>query len=294
MKANKIKRFIIYIYQRVIIRKNIKIKFFSNEKTIQKIIKEKKSLIRYGDGEFLWMWGIKQNSFQENNAELSKKLKEAFYNKNENIIVGLPSPFVNTKGLNIYAKEFYTNFITKYYDKLNETINFNKTYADTTITRPYIDYRKKDYNQIKDRFNRLKKIWEGREVIIVEGEYTRFGRGNDLMDNAKSIRRIICPAKNAFRVYKKIESEILKQKKDKLFLIALGPTATIIGYDMANKGYQCIDIGHADVEYMWFQMGAKKKTEIKGKYVNEAPYNNLNDEKFNDKEYDKQIIERIQ
>jgi hypothetical protein len=31
---------------------------------------------------------------------------------------------------------------------------------------------------------------------------------------------------------------------DKLILIALGPTATVLAYDLAKKGYQAIDIGH--------------------------------------------------
>jgi hypothetical protein len=59
---------------------------------------------------------------------------------------------------------------------------------------------------------------------------------------------------------------------DRLVLVALGPTATILAYDLALKGYQCIDIGHLDIEYEWFinKIDIDKKTPVKGKYVNEA------------------------
>ena len=42
-----------------------------------------------------------------------------------------------------------------------------------------------------------------------------------------------------------------------LILLALGPTATVMAYNLAQKGYQAIDIGHIDIEYEWYRMGAK-------------------------------------
>ena len=40
-------------------------------------------------------------------------------------------------------------------------------------------------------FKLLKRIWDGKDIVIVEGEKTKLGMGNDLLSNAKSIRRII-------------------------------------------------------------------------------------------------------
>ena len=54
-------------------------------------------------------------------------------------------------------------------------------------------------------------------------------------------------------------------KKNKLILIALGPTATVLSYDLNKLGYQAIDIGHADIEYEWYLRKAKKKIPIKNK-----------------------------
>ena len=52
--------------------------------------------------------------------------------------------------------------------------------------------------------------------------------------------------------------------------MALGPTATVMAYDLAKLGYQAIDIGHVDIEYEWFLMKAIHKVPIQNKYVNEA------------------------
>ena len=43
----------------------------------------------------------------------------------------------------------------------------------------------------RKRFDTLKKIWENKNIIIVEGSQTRLGVGNDLFANTKSIRRIL-------------------------------------------------------------------------------------------------------
>ena len=58
--------------------------------------------------------------------------------------------------------------------------------------------------------------------------------------------------------------------KNVIVLSALGPTATVLAYDLTNSGIQTIDIGHLDVEYVWYKMQAKSKVSIPGKYVNES------------------------
>lgn len=47
------------------------------------------------------------------------------------------------------------------------------------------------------------------------------GVGNNLMDNAKTVKRIIAPSINAFDKYDEIISEAKKQNKENLILISL-------------------------------------------------------------------------
>lgn len=76
-----------------------------------------------------------------------------------------------------------------------------------------------------------------------------------MFSGAESIQRIIGPAENAFHAYDKILECCKDQTKDKLFLLALGPTATVLACDLCKMGYQAVDIGHIDLEYEWFLKG---------------------------------------
>ena len=140
---------------------------------------------------------------------------------------------------------------------------------------------------------KLRKIWEGQEIVIIEGKYSRLGIGNELFDNVKSIERIICPAENAFEVYNKIFEEALKVSKSKMIILALGPTATVLAFDLYKEGYRAIDIGHVDIEYEWFLRKATKKINIDTKYVTEVVGGENNIQDIDDKKYEKQIIAKI-
>ena len=79
-----------------------------------------------------------------------------------------------------------------------------------------------------------------------------------------------------------------------LVLIALGPTATVLAYDLSNLGYQAIDIGHTDIQYELFLRNATDMIQIPYKYVNE--YNGGRNEsvgEVEDANYYRQIIFKI-
>ena len=116
----------------------------------------------------------------------------------------------------------------------------------------------------------MKQIWDGQDVLLVEGEKSRLGIGNDLFDNARSIRRILGPVENAFVRYDELFEAAKKHGKDKLILLALGPTASVMSYALFREGFRAIDLGHADVEYEWFLRGATTRIPIQNKFVNEA------------------------
>ena len=139
----------------------------------------------------------------------------------------------------------------------------------------------------------IKLIWEKRDILIIEGEKSRLGIGNDLFNNSKSIKRILCPAENAFNVYDKILEHAKKIDKSFLILLALGPTSSILAYDLYKLGYQVIDAGHIDIEYEWYLRKATKRISIDNKYVNEISGNKFKFGHFNDTKYNEEIISTI-
>ena len=77
-----------------------------------------------------------------------------------------------------------------------------------------------------------------------------------------------------------------------LIIIALGPTATVLAYDLAKEGYQALDMGHFDIEYEWYLRNATKKEKISNKYTNEVSGGN-DTENVQDKDYINQIEKMI-
>lgn len=263
----------------------------STDETLNQILKNRCSVSRYGDGEFMIMMG-KDIIFQEADEKLIYRLNEIIKTTNNNHIVCIPNTFSNIDMYTKEAKEHWINFWAKYSTKVYKLIDMNKIYYDTQISRPYFDY--KDKSNVYKKYEKIKLIWKEKDIIIVEGEKSRLGVGNDLFKGSKSIKRILCPSKNAYKFYNEILEEVLKQSKDKLILIALGPTATVLSYDLHKKGYQSIDIGHLDIEYEWFLQGAVEKVNIPNKFVAEAKNRKLDeDNDIIDINYKNQIISVI-
>lgn len=240
----------------------------SIENTIDEIINNRVSISRFGDGEFKWMDRIAHDSFQKDSELISVRLKEVISSNEKNHLVGISPAFKNLNYCEVDSKKYWSYILGKYGLRWSKYLNKDKVYYNANISRFYINNINK--NLCEDRFNQVKRIWEGREVLIVEGEKSRLGVGNDLFENASNIKRLLAPAHNAFDQYTTIFEKAKKFGKGKLILLALGPTATILAYDLAKDGYQAVDIGHIDIEYEWFLMGARTKVPIAGREVNEA------------------------
>ncbi|WP_298651218.1 SP_1767 family glycosyltransferase [uncultured Proteiniphilum sp.] len=240
---------------------------FSIEESIEKIIADRYSVSRFGDGEMLLI-GKKPIRFQQQSDMLSRRLIEVIQSQNENHLVCISDSFQGLERYTRRARRFWRTHFYLYGTLWDTYLVPGRSYYNTFITRPYIDFKSKT---VSTRwFNLLKRIWNQRSIIFIEGEKSRLGVGNDLFDNASSIQRILCPPINAYDKYDAILEKALEQNKNVLFLIALGPTATVLAYDLYQAGYQAIDIGHVDIEYEWFRMGATHKVSVPSKYVNEA------------------------
>ena len=264
----------------------------SPKETLDEIIKYNRSISRFGDGEFNIIFG-QSVGFQEGNKKLIKRLKEVLKSKKKGLLIGIFLPYSNNdlKPFINETKEYLINWLE--YRKLDlfTLIDFNRKYYSSFITRFYIDF--KDRSKVPEYIKKLKLIWESKNILIIEGEKSRLGIGNDLFNNSKSIQRIICPAVNAFNVYDKIIEQSKKIDKYTLILLALGPTSTVLAYDLYKLGFQVVDVGHVDIEYEWFLRKATKRIQIDNKYVNEVNGKKYIFGYFNDTKYFKEIISTI-
>ncbi len=214
--------------------------------TRQKIINEGKSLARLGDGEFVTIVGSSRWNFQGPDEKLGERMKEVLASKNPNLLIGLnPNFYGSLFELDENDADSVRAYMRPMVRKLHDSLLDGRTYGNTLF------HTIKNQTDVEE----LKSIWEGKDVVLIEGRHTKTGIGNDLLAGAKSINRILAPAENAFDVYEDILNEAVKVSKEKLYLLALGPTATVLAYDLCNEGYQAIDIGHVDLIYEKYLYG---------------------------------------
>ena len=262
------------------------------DEALDRLINEKKSIIRFGDGELSLINGngITYQAYDEN---LSRQLKQIlFAGGNNKYDVALPDVFESLKNYGQYTKDFYeTNFFFNNQHLLKEIEKTENIYSNTFISRPYID--RIDKSKSAHWFDKLKQIWKDKDILIVEGNFTRSGLGNDLFANTKSIKRIIAPSKNAYQKISEIEQMIRENAEDRLILLMLGPTAKLIVDDLQDLKNQLIDLGHIDSEYEWFKMGATHKVKLKNKHTAEFNFDE-NIESVHDKTYENEIIGKIE
>lgn len=276
----------------VLVKNKYKVNIKNTEETLRDIIDNKKSIARFGDGEFSLAFG-EDLKFQKNNTEIEKRYREilaASPEKTKNCNIAIPYVYSSFKGITLKSMEFWAQYYRVNKKKIYSLLNPNYEYADAQITRIYIN--RKDKEDSRKYFALWKSLWKDKDVLLVEGELSRFGVGNDLFDGVRSLERILCPPKNAYDYYNEILEAIQKHGKDKLILLVLGPTATILAYDLAQMGYWAIDSGNLDMEYEWLNSGAKEQTAVVGKYTHEAEDGNIVEEN-NDAKYVSQIIDRI-
>ena len=265
----------------------------SGESAIDLILHEKKSLCRFGDGEFAVIAGENRQKFQRADKRLAERLMEVLYSEREDVLLAIIDMYGDLSKYNDECRYNIRAYLSEKVRKEHyDLLDMNRIYYDANLTRPYASYLDNNTDEPAKRFAHLKKIWDNRKLLIIEGEKTRMGIGNDLLENATDIIRILGPAEHAFDRYDDILAEALKQDKDRLVLIALGATATVLAYDLACAGFQALDIGHVDIEYEWMLAGTGKKTEVKYKYNNEVAGGNIVED-IRDANYEKQIIARI-
>lgn len=264
----------------------------SAEELLELILTEKKSLCRFGDGELEIMQKRERAWFQNVDEDLSRRLGEVFDSNEEQVIIALADDF---GCLDAYTKECQ-DAIREYLDhgireKLEELFQPNRVYYDAYVTRPYYMYR--DKRHAERIFALFRRVFGNRNLFLVEGEQSCIGARNDLFMGARRIRRLIAPSQNAYSVYQEILCGVRQSvAPDDLVLISLGPTATVLAYDLAMEGLQALDIGQLDNEYEWYLRGAKDRVDIPGKCVAElGKYHRV--QEIEDKNYQNQIVARI-
>lgn len=256
--------------------------------TLDRIL-QGQSCVRFGDGE-MKLIQMESIQFQHASEQLAEDLRTVLQTDHKDLMVCLPDIFCSLKYMKRKDRDYWYFYLMGNLKKDLLYIDKNKTFGNSFISRPYMIYKSKE---IADEvFSRLPKVWDNKYVVIIEGKKTRFGCNNELLKNARKIRRILCPNFDAYYWRDQIVDAIRSVEKPDLVILALGPTATVLGEILYRDGYHVLDLGHLDIEYEWYLMGAEEKVGINGKLVTEIK-NRSKIGQCDDKDYDESIIRMI-
>lgn len=207
--------------------------------TLRVLCERRASLARYGDGELEVILG-RDIHFQEYNPRLAQRLREVLRAASQNFLVGIP----NFDALQIKTAARRRNW-ERYRLMFSHLVRRDAEYYSAFVSRPasVVGLESAEY------FQAFEPLWSGRDVVLVHNNADTVR--HPLLGRARSLHHIACPPRNAFERYDALLAETSAHlaKVDVLFLIAAGPTAGVLAWDLAQRGAQALDIGHLTNAY---------------------------------------------
>ncbi len=246
-----------FLYEKGILHNRIQV--HTVDETIDELLHTNKSMVRFGDGEIVMIKGGSL-MLQKASPEIARGLSEILRYREEDLIVTIPGVFETLSDHRKESRQFWRDhllFCRKIYEKY---CNPNRIYYNTFVSRCY--YYLEDRDGVGAQFAKIRKIWENKDVVIVEGERTHNGVGNDLFDAARSIERIICPPSDAYRAVPAILDACTDYDRDRLFVLSVGVAAKFLAVALFRQGYRALDIGNMDMEYEWYVRRAPGKIRL--------------------------------
>lgn len=246
-----------FLYEKGILRNRIQV--HTIDETIDELLNTEKSMVRFGDGEIVMIKGV-DLMLQKASPEIGQGLANILAYPYDNLIVTIPGIFDTLSDHRKASRQFWRDhllFCRKTYEKY---CNPGRVYYSTFVSRCY--YFGQDRSRCDGWFAKIRKIWENRDIVIVEGTKTHNGVGNDLFDSARSIERIICPPSDAYSALPAISEQCLYYDKDRMFLLSVGVAAKFLALELFQKGYRVLDIGNMDMEYEWYVRQAPDKIPL--------------------------------
>lgn len=219
-------------------------KFLNKEQTLDYLLKNKKSFIRFGDGEFTLLYGF-DIRFQRYNPLLKSSLERIIraYALDSPYLLGLPFQYLkmsysDLKKIGKLAYWQKGKILIQSYTSKRCIYGDSFTFRPTDIPRD---------SPLKDQ--EIFELWRNKEVLLV-GSMVKNFKNKDL-PLAKAQYLLECPTTNAFEKREEIIESIYDiinihhlKRDNMIILISLGPAAKIITYELSKKGLIAYDMGH--------------------------------------------------
>lgn len=217
------------------------VKFLNYDETIDVLIKENKSFVRFGDDVFDMIQGIGlyfNNWRQKYDPQLAKRLKEVLRSNHPKLLVGF-----NPELILLTKEKFRQKGIPEEYQYWTNSKIFLKDYINQgQIYGSALCFQER-YNQNLNHKKLLDHL-KSRNLIIVTSNIKRFNDVNlgittDYLEVPSSDAWFECDS-----ILERVKETLLKYPKEEVLVLgALGPATKVLAYDLTNEGYTVWDTG---------------------------------------------------
>lgn len=217
------------------------------EETVTQLISTGTSLARFGDGEFGSMMRPGYDLYlQRSSPQLMAELRSIWTLDDldpASLLLGFPLPFTGPYWMPVWGS---------LWPELRLITRDDIRYGNTHVTRPVY------FRRLKSRgVNLWRNVWADQSVCVVTGTGSRFDLIPELFGSAASIIREKAPPVYAYAHVDALERRLMALPVD-LFLLSLGPTATVLAARLSRRGRRAIDIGHIVNSYKTVFHGADR------------------------------------
>lgn len=218
----------------------------SIDNTIDCLVENELSLSRFGDGEYNLLLG-NSIAFQKTSQLIQERLREVLNANDAPCLIAIIDYVID--GMTPYTRQFWYCYIPLLIQLFERS-----EYANARITRGV------DNHQIQ----RLTRIWDDKIGLFVSGEGSRFKVNHYIFSNLSKSYSLFTKSRDAFDEYDKILESVLEyvtRYEVNIVFLALGPTATILAYDLSKLGIRSLDIGHLNNRWDQLNLG-KPRPEL--------------------------------
>lgn len=227
-------------YAMVSLRKPRNAVFLSDEELVSKLLKERASFIRYGDGEFLLM-DRKEIHYQTASEELARELESILqeYCADERKIsyyVGMQKSALACNGLFMLRSPVQMSLWAHTRRRFLKEYDCNVMYGNTTLFR---FGNEKVYQNIWTESKLERVIFVHNKEMYAREFEKKYGIQTTFVK---------CASRDSYedkvQLKDNIKKAVAEDKENVMVLMSAGPGGKVVGYELVQEGLWVIDTGH--------------------------------------------------